>query len=136
MIDQIEKTKNPHQILVVDDNADAAHMLCELLEMMGHSVRAVNDPKTAIPLAEAVPPSVFILDIGMPGMDGYELGSELRKNHPGATYIAHSAWKRNPKREEQTGFSFNYFLQKPMALNDCLALLEMIPVNVSPSKHS
>lgn len=129
MADEIEKTKNPHQVMVVDDNVDAAHVLSELLQIMGHDARAVNDPRTAIPLATAAPPSVFILDIGMPGMDGYELGKELRKNHPGATYIAHTAWKRNLDREEQTGFSFDYFLQKPMSISDCLDLLEAIPSN-------
>jgi CheY-like chemotaxis protein len=79
MGDHMDKTKNPHRILIVDDNADAAHMLCVLLEMIGHDTRAVNDPKTAIPLADASPPGVFILDIGMPGMDGYALGRELKK---------------------------------------------------------
>lgn len=126
MTDHIEKTKNPHRILIVDDNADAAHMLCVLLEIMGHDVRAVNDPRTSIPLAEALPPGVFILDIGMPGMDGYTLGRELKKNHPKAVYIGHSAWKRDPAREEEIGFSFDYFLQKPMSLNECLQLLEVI----------
>ncbi len=126
MTDHIEKTKNSHRILIVDDNADAAHMLCVFLKMIGHEARAVNDPRTAIPLAEASPPDVFILDIGMPGMDGYELGYELKKHHPKAAYIAHSAWKRDAAREEEMGFSFDYFLQKPMSLNECLQLLEVI----------
>lgn len=126
MVDHLDKTKNPHQILIVDDNADAAHMLCILLELMGHDARSVNDPRTAIPLAEALPPCVFILDIGMPGMDGYTLGCELKKTHPKAAYIGHSAWKRDPVREEEVGFSFDYFLQKPVSFNECLQLLEVI----------
>lgn len=126
MANHIDKTKNPHRILIVDDNADAAHMLCVLLEMMGHETRAINDPKTAIPLANASPPNVFILDIGMPGMDGYTLGRELKKDHPKAAYIAHTAWKRDSAREEEVGFSFDYFMQKPMSINECFQLLEVI----------
>lgn len=126
MDEHIEKTKNPHQILIVDDNVDAAHVLCLFLKMMGHEVRAINDPKTAIGLAEALPPNVFILDIGMPGMDGYSLGKELKKNHQKAVYIAHSAWKRSLEREEEEDFSFDYFLQKPLSINECLQLLETI----------
>lgn len=127
MITNVEKTKNPQQVLVVDDNADAAHMLGMFLEIMGHQVRVVTDPQTAIPLADAVPPSVCILDIGMPVMDGYSLGSELKKKHLNAVYIAHTAWKRDSVREEQVGFSFDYFLQKPMGLQECLELLEVLP---------
>jgi CheY-like chemotaxis protein len=126
MPSQFEKTQNPQRVLVVDDNADAAHMLGVILEVMGHNVRAVMDPKTAIPLAKALPPSVFILDIGMPGLDGYELGRELKKDHPKAIYIAHSAWKRDAAREAEVGFSFDYFLQKPMNLEECLQLLEVV----------
>ncbi len=59
-------------------------------------------------------------------MDGYALGRELKKNHSKAIYIGHSAWKRDPIREEDVGFSFDYFLQKPMSLNECLQLLEVI----------
>lgn len=132
-LDEFQKTKHPQRVLIVDDNVDAAHILCVLLEMMGHDCRNVNDPKTAIPLADVVPPSVFILDIGMPGMDGYTLGHELKKNHPTATYIGHSAWKRNLERQNEAKFVFDYFLQKPMSVAECLNLLETIRPKQDPA---
>ncbi len=68
-----------HRILVVDDNIDAAESLTALLRVWGHDVRAVHDGPAAFEVAPAYVPSVIFLDIRMPGMDGYELASRLRR---------------------------------------------------------
>ena len=70
---------SPRRILVVDDNRDAAESLAVLLRMMGHDVRIAHDGMTALGMAADHPAHLAFLDIGMPGMDGYELAKKLRQ---------------------------------------------------------
>ena len=66
------------RVLVVDDNRDGAEMISDFLASAGHEVQIANDPSQALSLADAFRPQVAILDIGLPVMDGYTLGRELR----------------------------------------------------------
>jgi CheY-like chemotaxis protein len=66
------------RILVVEDNADARETLKRLLEYEGHTVRAVGDAAAALELLHAEPVDVALIDIGLPGMDGYELARRVR----------------------------------------------------------
>src|SRR5262249_33866753 len=67
------------RILVVDDNADAADGLSYFLAMSGHEVRTAYDGREALAAARAYRPEAVLLDIGMPGMDGYEVARRLRQ---------------------------------------------------------
>ncbi len=67
------------RLLVVDDNRDAAESLAMLLRLQGHEVRVANDGPSALELAKAYQPVMVFLDIGMPGMDGYEVARRLRQ---------------------------------------------------------
>ena len=66
------------RVLIVDDNHDSAELLALLLERQGHEIRVAHDPAEAIPLAVQFRPNLAFLDIGLPGMDGYELLGVLR----------------------------------------------------------
>jgi CheY-like chemotaxis protein len=66
------------RVLVVDDEPDAALTLCTLLSLGGYASRACHDGPTALALAEKLRPTACVLDIRMPGMDGYELARRLR----------------------------------------------------------
>src|SRR5262249_53970955 len=66
------------RILLVDDNEDALILLGDALVAQGHDVRTALDPRAALDAARAFQPEVAILDIGLPDMDGYELGAQLR----------------------------------------------------------
>jgi signal transduction histidine kinase len=66
------------RVLVVDDNVDAADVLCEILEALGCSVRVANDGPSALDVAAEFQPEVALLDIGLPVMNGYELARRLR----------------------------------------------------------
>jgi CheY-like chemotaxis protein len=66
------------RVLIVDDNHDSAELLALLLERQGHEIRVAHDPAEAIPLAVQFRPNLAFLDIGLPGMDGYELLGILR----------------------------------------------------------
>ena len=67
------------RILVVDDNRDAAESLAMLLRLIGHDVRTVHDALKVLATAEIYRPELIVLDIGLPGMDGYEVARRLRK---------------------------------------------------------
>jgi signal transduction histidine kinase/ActR/RegA family two-component response regulator len=68
------------RVLVVDDNIDSAEMIAALLEMHGHDVRMAHDGASALATAREFAPDVGLLDIGLPGLDGYELASRLRED--------------------------------------------------------
>lgn len=88
----------------------------------------MHDPYTAIVLAKSEPVDVFVLDIGLPGMDGYDLGASLAKKYPHAGFIGNSAWVRDWHRETAVGFSFDAFAHKPIGFK---ALEKLLPVAMS-----
>lgn len=71
--EQVRTTGEAQRILVVDDNVDAAESLTALLRVYGHEVHMVHDGPAALELAPSLLPSIVLLDIGMPGMDGYKV---------------------------------------------------------------
>src|SRR4029453_18922594 len=68
-----------HRVLVVDDNVDAASMLAALVRQLGHDVVVVHDGSSALEAAEAYRPEIILLDLGMPGMNGFEVARALRE---------------------------------------------------------
>lgn len=73
------ETSLQRRVLIVDDDADSADLLVQLLEMRGHEVRSVNSGSRAVTEAAQFLPHVAILDVGLPDMSGYELAQVLRK---------------------------------------------------------
>jgi CheY-like chemotaxis protein len=73
------ETTLQRRVLIVDDDADSADLLVQLLEMRGHNVRSVNSAGQAVSEAAEFLPEVAILDVGLPDMSGYELAQLLRK---------------------------------------------------------
>ena len=109
-------------VLVVDDNKDAAETLHLLLEAIGHDVFVAHSPEEALKLAREVSPAVLFLDIGLPGMDGYELARRLRA-HPAtelSTFIALTGYGQEDDSQNASNAGFDRFLVKPVMLNDVL----------------
>ncbi len=109
----------PMNVMVVDDNLDAARSLGALLEARGHRVRLASDGNTALQLAFAEPAQVFILDIGLPGMDGLEIARRLRA-HPGtkaSTLLAHTGYGQAHDRilSKSAGFDAHFVKPTPVA---------------------
>jgi PleD family two-component response regulator len=77
-IDDTEPERLKRRVLVCDDNADAAEMMAMLLEASGHEVATVHSGEDAVRDASAHPPDIIFLDIGLPGIDGYEVARQLR----------------------------------------------------------
>ncbi len=70
------------RVLVVDDNADAADTLADLLRMLGHDVEVAYDGTTAVEAARARPPDVVLCDLGLPDLDGFEVARRIRAAAP------------------------------------------------------
>ena len=112
------------RILVVDDNVDAAETLAMLLRLSGHHVRVAHDGPAALEAARSLPPEVVLLDIGMPGMDGYEVARRLRQlpGLAGAVLVALTGWGQEQDRRRSKEAGFDHHLTKPA---DPLALREL-----------
>jgi signal transduction histidine kinase/ActR/RegA family two-component response regulator len=106
----------PLRIMIVDDNVDAAESLAVLLEAQGHRVRVEAHPVQAIDAARAEPPEVFILDIGLPEMDGYELARRLRADPAtgSALFIALTGYGQAHDRILSKSSGFEHHFVKPM----------------------
>jgi len=104
------------RVLIVDDNRDAAEMISDLLSEAGYEVRLAADPSTALSLADAFHPQIAILDIGLPVMDGYALGRELRARQPDAPplLIALTGYGQEQDRRRSTDAGFTLHLVKPV----------------------
>ena len=112
------------QVVVVDDNQDAADSLAALLEIDGFDARAVYDGAGAIALTAEQPPDMIIMDLGMPGMDGYETARAIRQR-PGAErilMIALTGWGQSDARRRTGEAGFDHHLVKPVELEQIIRL--------------
>jgi CheY-like chemotaxis protein len=118
-----------HRILLVDDNADLAQSLKELLEHDGNQVAMVTDPLAAFELARRTSPEICILDIQLPNMDGYELARRLRElpATKDAVFIALTGygWDYDPRRSREAGFA--HHLLKPVDTARLTSLIASVP---------
>jgi CheY-like chemotaxis protein/two-component sensor histidine kinase len=108
------------RILVVDDNRDAADTLGLLLEADGAEVRVVYDGRAALAMAETFLPTSVLLDIGMPGMDGYEVARRLRQDErfSGLRIAALTGWGQDADRRQTRNRGFSHHLTKPVTIEE------------------
>jgi CheY-like chemotaxis protein len=113
------------RILVADDNRDAADSLQRLLALYGHEVRVAYDGAAAVSVGEHFRPRVAILDIAMPGTNGYDVARELRLRHgANVTLVALTGWGQEADRRRALAAGFDHHLTKPVdpqTLNSLLA---------------
>lgn len=104
------------KILVVDDNLDITASFAMLLELQGHEVRTANDGTTAIALSKEFGPQVVLLDLGLPGMDGFELAGHIGQLalEPRPLLIAMTGYGQDADRERSLQAGFQKFLVKPV----------------------
>jgi CheY-like chemotaxis protein len=117
------------RILVVDDNHDSALTLAMMLELMGHETETAHDGREALAVAERYQPDTILLDIGLPGLDGYEVAMLLRQQEwaERIILIALTGWgqERDKQRSRDAGFDFHLVKPvEPPALEALLAVLE------------
>jgi PAS domain S-box-containing protein len=104
------------RIFVVDDNADAAAALAKLLQLDGHDVETFRDGLSAIQAADANPPDIALLDLGMPEIDGLEVARRLRRKPPtaAALLVAVTGWGQEADRQRTLAAGFDHHLVKPV----------------------
>ena len=113
------------RVLVVDDNVDAAESLATLLRLEGHRVRTAYDGPAALRAAREECPEVVLLDIGLPGMDGYQVARSLRQE-PGrenVMLVALTGYGQQEDRRRAQEVGFDKHLVKPVTLEVLRAIL-------------
>ena len=113
------------RILVVDDNRDAADTLAALLSSMGHTAAVANDGYQALRMLPGFAPQVILLDLGMPGLSGYDVAAEIRKDrrNDGVRLVALTGWGGASDRERSARAGFDRHLTKPATLDAIEAAL-------------
>ena len=114
------------QILLVDDNVDAANVLAAALTLLGHSVQTAHDGPSALSVLETYSPEIALLDIGLPGMDGYELARRIREREAPPLLMALTGYGDVAARRASTSAGFERHLVKPVKLEALVELLEQI----------
>jgi CheY-like chemotaxis protein len=116
------------RILVVDDNADAARMLSELLRSQGHEVLNVYGGVAALQAVDGFRPDVVMLDIGMPGMSGFEVARALRARRlsPEPLIVAVTGWGMLEDKIRGREAGFDLHLVKPVEGEHLIKLFEQM----------
>ena len=113
----------PQRILLVDDNLDANEMLQSALEAAGHDVVTAANGPDALAAASKAAPTVGILDIGLPGMDGYELARRLRAICPDLWLIALTGYGQASDHDAALAAGFDAHCAKPVTISTLLGLI-------------
>jgi CheY-like chemotaxis protein len=116
---------SPGRILVVDDNADAAETLAEVLRLVGYETRCVGHADAAMALLGSYVPDLALLDIGLPGIDGYQLAGLLRADPRAARMklVALTGYGRENDRAQALAAKFDEHLVKPVMIERLLEVL-------------
>jgi len=127
-----EKTERVEQlrILLVDDAVDAANMMCMVLKNFGHDVHVAHDGASALLIAPEIDPHVILMDIGLPGMDGYGVAREMMKIPAlkNTTLVALTGYGQEKDREKAFASGFSHHFIKPVEIHDLNNFLKRVEV--------
>jgi two-component system, sensor histidine kinase len=126
------KGGSPRRILVVEDNPDARQSMRELLELWGHRVDTAPDGLAGLSTAVAQRPDVALVDIGLPGLDGYRLASELRARAGEAIRLVAITGYGGPEgRNRALAAGFDVHLVKPVQPDELARTLAALPLSAA-----
>jgi PAS domain S-box-containing protein len=125
VLEEKPKSLPQRRVLVVDDNEDAAASMGMLLKFLGTQVQVAHDGETALKIIERDRPDVVLLDIGMPGMDGFEVARRVRQRVEvnNIMLIALTGWGQAEDRDRTRGAGFDHHLVKPADITALQSLL-------------
>jgi CheY-like chemotaxis protein len=126
--DEDEDPRHRLRIVVVDDNRDAAESMAILMELWGHEVKRAYDGPRAIEIGLSCRPQVIFLDIGLPGMDGYEVAARLRERPETArtVLVAVTGYGQEEDRRRSRRAGFDHHLVKPVTPETLRLLLSSL----------
>ncbi len=129
-LDAGQSVGRPLRVLVVEDSVDAADSLSLLLRLYGHDVQVARTGPTALEMPPTYRPDVVLLDIGLPGMDGYQVARRLRerpeyKDVMICALTGYTPSEADRQRQQETGF--NHYYVKPVELAKLLELFNTVP---------
>ncbi|NQV23198.1 MAG: PAS domain S-box protein [Rhodopirellula sp.] len=118
------------KVLVVDDNADTVQSFTMLLKAVGHDVRSAHDGPTAVQVALDFRPDVMLLDIGLPGLNGYEVAKRIRQkpDFENVVLVALTGYGQDSDRQSSLQAGFDHHLVKPARLSQLQQILAKVPV--------
>jgi len=121
----MDQTTHPKRILVIDDNKEAADITAELLRMNGYAAEVAYSGLPGLDTARTYQPDVVLLDLGMPGMDGYQVAGALRAlpDFDDAALIAFTAWGDPVTRQRVRDTGFDGHVVKPASLDNILTAI-------------
>jgi CheY-like chemotaxis protein len=125
----------PRRILIVDDNEDGAESLAMLLELAGHETHQAHDGVSAIEAADRIRPDVVLLDIGLPGLNGYEVCRRIRSEPWGKdlVLVALTGWGQDEDRQQSRNAGFDEHMVKPVDHDVLQSFLASLPAARSAS---
>jgi CheY-like chemotaxis protein len=119
-----DPTATGRRILVVDDNEDAAWLLAEALRCAGHDVLVSHDGLDALERARLWEPQIAFLDVGLPGLDGYQLCQRLAELPRRPKIAAVTGYGQPSDRERALAAGFEMFFVKPVSLREVHSAIE------------
>ena len=134
----IQTTRRSARVLVVDDNEDLARGLARLLEFHGHQVQVAHDGPAGVEIAKQWQPEFVLLDIGLPGMDGYQVTAALRQDvqTKGAVIVAISGYGEDEDRLRSMEAGFDHHLVKPINPSELQQILANIKSSQPPGRRA
>jgi CheY-like chemotaxis protein/anti-sigma regulatory factor (Ser/Thr protein kinase) len=111
------------RVLLVDDNVDFVTSMSMLLTSLGHDVRVAHDAAGALAVARDLRPDIGFLDLGLPGISGYELATQLHAQNASTVLVAVSGWGQPRDRERSRAAGFALHLVKPVELRSIEAAI-------------
>ncbi|MBA2661037.1 MAG: response regulator [Bradymonadaceae bacterium] len=120
----------PRKVLIIEDNLDVASMLQMVLELKGHEVAVAHDGPSGIAMARGFKPHIVLCDIGLPGMDGYEVAQSLRSDPElkALFLVALSGYAMPADLEKSLNAGFERHIAKPIKLELLEELIEQAPL--------
>jgi CheY-like chemotaxis protein len=125
------------RVLIVEDNVDAADALAMLLDLLGHEVVIAHDGLAAVESVERTCPDVMLVDIGLPGIDGFEVARRVRAHEHGkrVLLVALTGYGRDDDKERTRAAGFDHHLTKPVQLDALQGLVATVAGEQAPKKR-
>ena len=121
------------RILIAEDNQDSADSLKMLLEALGYEAHLAHDGESAVRAADSLRPDAILMDIGLPGLSGYDAAQRIRANRPGnaVMIIALTGWGQESDRKRSAEAGIDHHMVKPLDLAVLQRLLDSLRPNAA-----